>query len=289
MQNLQNKRPLFLHLLIIGVLLGVLYAPLFPELWEVWDQDPNYGHGLFVPLLACYLIWRQRKEIQGTEKFPYGPGLIIVLLGVLQYLVGVVGNELFTMRSSMVVVILGVLLTLWGKKRTKVLLFPVFYLLLMIPIPYIIFNAIAFPMKLFATKWAVFFIGFLRISVYSEGNIIHLHNTTLEVVNACSGLRSLMALFTFGLVFAYVAQRRFLHRGILVAAIFPIAIASNITRIIITALLAHYKGPETAHSFLHDTSGIVVYTVATILLFGTNEILRKTDRSPTGKTQSELS
>jgi exosortase len=278
MEVFQNKRFLFLHLFVIGVLLVILYAPLFPGLWADWDRDPNYGHGLFVPFLACYLIWRQRKEIESTEKSPYGPGLIIVLLGVLQYLVGVVGNELFTMRSSMVVVILGVLLTLWGKKGTKVLLFPVLYLLLMIPIPYIIYYAIAFPMKLFATKWAAYVVNLFRFSIYHEGNIIHLPNATLEVANACSGLRSLMALFTFGLVFSYVAQKSLLLRGILIAAIFPIAIISNIIRIIITVFLAHYKGSEAASGFLHDTSGIVVYTVATILIFAVNEILRMTKR-----------
>jgi exosortase len=129
-------------------------------------------------------------------------------------------------------------------------------------------------MKLLATKWSAIFIDLLQISVRPEGNILHLANTSLEVANACSGLRSLMALFTFGLIFAYVSQKTFLLRGVLVASIFPIAIISNIVRIIVTAVLAHYKGPEAAHGFLHDTSGIVVYTVATILIFGVNEVVR---------------
>ncbi|MDX1765035.1 MAG: exosortase/archaeosortase family protein [bacterium] len=255
-------------------LLGILYAPQFPSLWATWKADPNYGHGMLVPLLAAFLVFLKRREISRIEPDPSSLGLLVVLLGVIQYLVGVVANELFTTRSSLIVVILGMLLTLWGKRGARTLLLPVLYLIFMIPLPYIVYNAVAFPMKLFATQWSVFFLDLLRISAYREGNIIHLPNTTLEVANACSGLRSLMSLITFGVVFAYVAQKTKLTRAILIAAILPIAIVANIIRIIVTALLAHYKGPETADGFLHDASGAIVYTVATLMVFGVNEVLR---------------
>lgn len=263
---------------VIALLLGSLYFPLFPDLWHVWSQDPNYGHGAFVPILSCFILWRKRKELFAQEPVPFGPGLTVFLLGILLYLIGLAGNEAYTTRSSMIVVALGITLTLWGRGRTKTVLFPVLFLLLMIPLPYVIFYAIASPMKLFATKGAVFAMDLFRMSVYHEGNIIHLPNASLEVENACSGLRSLMALFTFGLVFAYVAQKSVLLRGVLIGAIFPIAIVSNIIRIIATSLLAYYKGPETATSFLHDTSGVVVYTVATVLLISVNELIRMLHR-----------
>ena len=270
-----GKVKLVLFYLVLALLLvGVLYSPQFPALWETWEADPNYGHGMLVPILAVFLVFLKRKEISRIEPDPSSLGLFVILLGVLQFLLGTVANELFTTRSSLILVILGVLLTLWGKRGARTLLLPVLYLIFMIPLPYIVYNALAFPMKLFATQWSVFFLDLLRISAYREGNIIHLPNTTLEVVNACSGLRSLMSLITFGVVFAYVAQKRNLARAVLVAAILPIAIVANIVRIIVTALLAIHKGPETADGFLHDASGAVVYTVATLMVFGVNELLR---------------
>ena len=278
-----------IQILIVAALIGILYAPVFPSLWKDWNQDPNYGHGVFVPFLTAFLFWWKRNKIKEIKPNPYGPGLFVVSLGIMLYLIGIVGNELFTMRASMIVVFFGVLMSLLGLRGAKLLSFPVFYLLLMIPLPYIIYYAVASPMKLFATKWAVFFVDLLRISVHNEGNIIYLSNTTLEVADACSGLRSLMSLFTFGLVFAYVAQQTFLYRSVLVTAIIPIAIISNIIRIIITAMLAYYKGPETAHGFLHDTSGIVVYTVATVLTFGVNEVLRKINKQSSKKVQTPQS
>lgn len=265
-----------LSLLCLGLL--VLYAPVFPELWRDWNQDPNYGYGIFVPFISAFLVWRKRKEISQIPPTPYGPGLLVVLFGFLIYLIGIAGNELFSTRVSFIVVLFGILVTIWGKQGTKTVLFPLFYLLLMIPLPYILYYAIASPMKLFATKWAVYAVDMLQITVHHEGNIIYLPNTTLEVANACSGLRSLMALFTFGLVFAYTAQKTLFFRGILIIAIFPIAIVSNIIRIIVTSLLAYYKGAETAHSFLHETSGIVVYSIATILLISLHEMIRMVHR-----------
>ncbi len=284
-----HNNTLAIQILIVAALIGILYAPVFPSLWKDWNQDPNYGHGVFVPFLTAFLFWWKRNKIKEIKPNPYGPGLFVVSLGIMLYLIGIVGNELFTMRASMIVVFFGVLMSLLGLRGAKLLSFPVFYLLLMIPLPYIIYYAVASPMKLFATKWAVFFVDLLRISVHNEGNIIYLSNTTLEVADACSGLRSLMSLFTFGLVFAYVAQQTFLYRSVLVTAIIPIAIISNIIRIIITAMLAYYKGPETAHGFLHDTSGIVVYTVATVLTFGVNEVLRKINKQSSKKVQTPQS
>ncbi len=260
---------------VLVVLLGMLYASTLPGLWRVWQEDANYGHCLAVPFLAAFILWRQREKLREAEPTPYGPGFLVLGLGLGQYLLGIAGNEDFTVRSSLIVVLLGISLTLWGKRRTKPLLFPVLYLLMMIPIPYILYYEIANPLQLLATKWSVYFVDLLRLSAYREGNIIYLPNTTLEVEYACSGLRSLMALITFGLLFAYFAQPTKLTRMVLVASIFPIAIISNLFRIVVTVVLAYYKGPELAKGFLHEASGIVVYTVASLLILGVNDILRR--------------
>ncbi len=278
MPTLQGVKFFKLQLGLLSLGLLILYAPVFPELWRDWNQDPNYGYGIFVPFISAFCVWHKRKEIAQIRPVPYGPGLLIVLFGLSIYLIGIAGNELFSTRVSFIVVLLGILMTIWGKRGAKTVSFPLCYLFLMIQLPYILYYAIASPMKLFATKWAVYAVDMLHITVHHQGNIIYLPNTTLEVANACSGLRSLTSLLTFGIAFAYIAQQRFLPRAFLVAAIFPIAVISNILRIVVTALLAVYRGPEAAQGFLHETSGIVVYTTATILIFGTNEVLRSIRR-----------
>jgi exosortase len=269
------KKLLSFRLLVLVVLLSLIYASTFRDLWLVWNRDPNYGHGVFVPFLAFFILWWRKDQILKIEPKPHAAGLAVFLFGLCLYLIGIAGNEDFTTRTSFIVVLLGILLTLWGKEGTKAVSFPLFYLVLMIPLPYIVYYAVASPMKLFATKWAVYVIDLLHITIHHEGNIIYLPNTTLEVANACSGLRSLMSLFTFGVAFAYLVQKTLLFRVLLAVSIFPIAILSNILRIIVTVLLAVYKGPATAHGFLHGTSGVIVYTTATFLIFGVNEFLRK--------------
>jgi len=177
----------------------------------------------------------------------------------------------------MILIILSISVYFAGWKFAKAIFAPVAYLIFMIPIPAIIWNKIAFPLKIFATKMAVGVIHFLEIPAFREGNIIHLANTTLEVVDACSGIRSLMSLLALSAAFALISNHKRMGKSMLFLSAIPIAIFTNIVRLSSTAVLARHYGPQVAEGFLHDSSGILVFGLAFTLLYGIHWVLEKAE------------
>jgi exosortase len=256
-----------------GVL--VLYFPFLKTLVADWGVNEDYSHGYFIPFLSAYFIYTMREELSELQVQPSIWGLLLISLGFAQLLIGKVGSEYFLQRTSFILVILGVILFFLGWEFFKKLLFPILYLLFMVPLPAIIWNKIAFPMQLFAsaiTENVVYAIG---IPIYREGNVLHLAETTLEVVAACSGLRSLMTMFALSGALAFLSILTTSRKWILFISAAPIAIVANILRLSGTALLASQFGSEVAHGFLHDFSGIVVFVIGLLMLMGVNSGLSK--------------
>src|SRR5690242_2143218 len=168
-------------------LLAILYASIVPEMVKEWYHDDNYSHGFIVPLIAGYFLYTRRDKLLATEVKPWTPGLLIIVAGLCQLLVAWLGVEYFTMRSSLIVILAGLVLFLFGKGAFKIAVLPICYLIFMVPLPYIIYDAIAFPLKLFVTKASVGFLQVIGVIVMREGNIIMFPSTTLEVADACSG------------------------------------------------------------------------------------------------------
>jgi exosortase len=233
-----------------------------------WSHDDNYSHGFLIVPLACFFAWERRDRLRQTASTPSWMGLSAILLAVALVIVGRLGAELFLSRVSMVMMLVGAVLLLHGWKHLQILKWPMAFLLLMIPLPAIVFNQIAFPLQLLASRMGTAAIQACAVPVLREGNVIVLANTNLEVAEACSGIRSLISLLTLGILYGYFADPRPWMRATIALLTVPIAIAANALRVAGTGVLAHYYGPDAAHGFFHTFSGWLVFVVAFLMLFG---------------------
>ena len=251
---------------IIANLIAWLYQPVIVNLARQWWNDDNYSHGFIIPLVTAYFVWERRGRLAKLAVRASRLGLALLAGGIGMLLLGSVSAELFTMRVSLLVVLSGLVLYLFGREHLRMLAFPILYLLFMVPLPAIVFNAIAFPLQLFAARTATVVLQFLEIPVFREGNLITLANIALEVAEACSGIRSLITLLALAVTFAYFTQRRPWRRIVLVLSTIPIAIAANVSRVAGTGILAHYFGSKVAQGFFHEFSGWLIFLVAAVLL-----------------------
>jgi exosortase len=274
--------------LVIAAAVVFVYWGVLARLGRFWWDDENYSHGLLIPFVIGYILWAERGRLASLARRPrlfWGGAAVATAL--LMLWVGTAGVELFTQRTSLVLLLAGLVVYFHGWRLLRVVAVPLLLLALAIPIPTIVFNKVAFPLQLFASRCAVWAMRMLDIPVLREGNIIELYplgSTTtkkLEVVEACSGIRSLMTLVTLAVVYAYFTSPsdeggggggrfgrfRTLRAALIVLAAVPIAIITNAARVSGTGVLARYYGTEVADGFFHEFSGWVIYVVAFLLLF----------------------
>lgn len=254
-------------LVLVALGFSILYRDVVVKLVHDWATDDNYSHGFLIVPVALYLAWERRAKLAAAAKRSSALGLLVVAASVAVLGAGVLGAELFLTRISMLGVLAGVVLFLHGWQVLRILAFPLAFLLLMIPIPAIVFNQVAFPLQLLASRFGELALTLAGIPVLREGNVITLSNTSLEVAEACSGIRSLVSLLTLAIVYGYAVERRLWARWVLAFASIPVAIAANGIRVAGTGIAAHLYGPEAAQGFFHEFSGWLVFVVAFILLF----------------------
>lgn len=262
-------------LVAVFAALLLLYWPFLQTLVLAWETNDDYSHGYFIPVVALYMVFSMRKELSNLQTRSNLTGMFVILAGLSLLVVAKVGSELFLQRFSLIIVLLGIVLFLLGAGYCRKLALPVLYLIFMIPLPSILWNKIAFPMQLFGSYLTEQIIYAIGIPVYREGNVLHLAETTLEVVAACSGLRSLVTMFALGGAFAFFSALSPLKKTILFFSAAPIAIFANIVRLTSTAILASRYGSEVAHGFLHDFSGILIFVLGLMLLVLVNNILSR--------------
>jgi exosortase len=268
-----NKKTLWKATFLIFLFIGLYYQIIFYMVKD-WYTDSDYSHGFLIPFISAYIIWTNREKIFTIRIKPDNLGLLVLFIGLSLYLLGITGAEFFTMRFSLIPVILGIVYYLCGREMVKSVLLPVGFLVCMIPIPAILFNLVAFPLKLLAANIATNVIQFINIPVIRDGNIIHLTDLSLEVADACSGIRSLMSMIALGVAYAYIFEKNMLKRMILVLCIVPITIVTNVARVTGTGILSHYVGPAAAQGFFHEFAGIVVFLVAFAMFISVAAILR---------------
>jgi exosortase len=260
--------------LLMVAVLGLLYAPVIKLLVWQWWNDPDYSHGFLVPVLSAYLIWARRDKLRTIVRKPSASGMIVVLFSLALLFLGSLGAELSLTRISIVVTICGLIVYFAGWQLLKALAFPLAFLLFAIPIPAVVYNEIVFPLQFIASRFATRILEGLNLfPIMREGNVLVLPHMRLEVVEACSGIRSLMSLLALAAGYGYVVERSNFVRWFLVLAMVPLAIISNGTRVMITALMANYIGPQAAEGFMHEFSGWVIFVVATVMFLALHSFI----------------
>ena len=255
-----------------SALVVLCYAPVISLLVWQWYNDEDMGHGFFVPILAGYIAWQKREELSRLKVSPNWWGLAVVGYAALQLYIATLGAELFLARIALVLTIIGIVLLLCGTAWLRTLAFPLALLFFMIPIPTIIYNNITFPLQLLASRVAAQALTVLQVPVLRSGNVLELPRQSLSVVDACSGIRSLLSLTFLALVYGYFFERKAWVRAVLFVATVPIAIVANASRVTLSGVLSEIN-PELAEGLFHTASGWVIFMVALAILIAFHHLL----------------
>lgn len=239
-----------------------LYWDVVPGLVRQWASDGDYSHGFFVVPLAAFFAWERRDALRRATARPSALGLVLLAGSLACYIAGLFGSELFLTRVSLVGVVAGLLLFIAGTEHVRILAFPLLFLLLMVPLPEILFSRLTFPLQMVASQLGEVVIAASGIPVLREGNILNLPGRALEVAEACSGIRSLITLLMLAIVLGYFTERRTLVRVAIVVAAVPIAVLANAIRVAGTGLVSYWVSPAAAEGFFHSFSGWIVFVVA---------------------------
>lgn len=273
--NKASPKKLKLKLVVLLILWVLAFFPLYPSLVETWLNHSNNSHGILVPLISAYLIWKKREKLKLAVITNSNWGAIILVISMAVYVVSYAGAIAVISRSMIVFSLIGLVLFTLGKSGFKLLVFPLFFLIFMVPIPDSIIGIVAFPLQLFATKISAIIIQALSIPVYREGNMLYFVETQLETAEACSGIRSIVSLTMISVLFAYLLDAGKTGKALLVASAVPLALIGNFIRVSGTGILAHFYGSKVARGFLHEFSGLAVFGLGFMILLIEYTLLNK--------------
>jgi len=263
---------------LILVILALLYRDILRALVAQWWDDPNYSHGFLVPLFSGFLLWQGRHGLRGLVPRGTQVGLAVLLIGIAALLLGDLGAENFLMRSSLLVIIAGLVLFHLGPQIFRAILFPLAFLLFMIPLPATLFYAITFPLQSLAASQAATILDWMGIPVLLDGNVIHLSQISLGVTEACSGIRSLISLVAGAVAWAYLALPRGWMAVLFVATALPVTIIANVARVVMTGIIGQQFGVEYASGFFHEFAGWGIYLFAFACLLGLHTLIQSMAR-----------
>ncbi|HHF52040.1 MAG TPA: exosortase/archaeosortase family protein [Candidatus Aminicenantes bacterium] len=274
------SRASWIHIFCISIIFILFIAAYYDVLSWMYGRyvssDSYYSHGFIIPFISGFLIWRKREELKGRKPESSWWGLLLIIFSILLHLFGTAIYVFSISGFSIFFLVLGLSLFLFGREITRIILFPLIFLVFMFPLPMAVISLISFPMKMLVVKTGAWIAALLGVPVNREGFNIIIPAGNLLVGNPCSGLRSLISLLALGSLYAYLSDLSVVKQWLLVFLTIPIALLSNIIRVPILILISHYWGLAAAarDSFWHDASGFFVFVIAIILLFYTSRLLK---------------
>ncbi len=264
---------------LFGACFFLVFFPVWKQLITLWLNSDDHSYGLFIVPICAYIIW-QKKEIIGKISIrPDKSGMVLVVVSLGLYLLSRYADILTLAPVSMVVFVFGATLFIFGRQMVKELVFPLSFLFFIVPVPAQIYSAMTIPLQLFVTKMSVFMASVLDIPVYREGNVIHMPGRTLQVVQACSGLRSLVSLLTLAAVFGYLTLKSNLLRTVLFVSGLPVAVFVNIFRVLLMIMAFHFMDLDLTEDRIHGIFGMVIFILALIFIAIIRKVLASWDKS----------
>ncbi|MDP3980356.1 MAG: exosortase/archaeosortase family protein [Chlamydiota bacterium] len=268
----RNKHLIFLAFIIC--LMCVLYGHIFVWMYGRWVfKGSYYSHGFLIPLMSAYLVWRRRKELATVDISTGNAGLILILFGCLGHILSSILEIYFISALLMLMVVLGIIYYLYGIAVTRILFFPILYLFFMIPMPMISIADISLRLKLLTTRWALWFVSWFGINTVQDGSTVYFNNGLMIVGDICSGMKSLISILAFGTFYIVFTSFGWFRKSVLFILCAPIAVLSNLVRIIVLCFIAGIWSPQHASGWVHDASGILIFIVAFALIVGVHRIL----------------
>jgi exosortase len=275
-RNSNERDLLFFGALLVGFI-GVLYAGIFAGLWKQWLEDPNLSHGFMVPLVSAYALWSQRNRVRRIPVQPSNLGFVVILGAVAMLLVATLSADLFVSRISFLVLLAGLILFLAGWQMLRAMAFPLGFLIFMIPLPGVLYYQLTFPLQLIASRFATAVLLLLHVPITRAGNLLILPNCTLEVAEACSGIRSLFSIVALAVAYGYLSEARLWKRIILAILMIPVAVICNGLRLVGTGLISYLAGQESALGFFHMFSGWLIFLMALAFMLLASRLLQLID------------
>ena len=275
MNQLNNKYHIIFSPLILILFAACYHTTLSWMYGRFMSSDSYYSHGFIIPLVVAFLIWQKRIELKNEPATISYWGLLIILFAVFLHLAGTIIYVFSVSGLSIFFLIAGTTLFIFGKKITRIIIFPIIFFIFMFPMPSAMINLISLPMKMIVAKVSASFVRMIGISVLQEGFHISIPAGSLLVGNPCSGLRSLIAFLALSAVLAYMINVSLIRKWLLVLFVIPIALLSNMIRVVILILISHFWGLAAAapESFWHNASGVFVFIIGLAALFYTGKLM----------------
>lgn len=273
-QFIKIPKELLTKIILAKVLFLITFFPTLVWMWERWfARDSYYSHGILVPFVSLYLIWQEKEEINKItwKESPWGMRLIII--GIITHIISAVFRIYFSSGFSMLLVFIGMILYFAGEKFFQKIIFPIAFLIFMIPLPEVAIVNISFKLKLFAAEIAAIILNNMRIPALRDGSVIQMRNAQVVVDDVCSGLRSLISLTALGAIFAFWMKSAMWKRILLFLSTIPIAVITNVFRVIFLSAVSEIWGPQYASGTMHDVTGFMVFALAFILLYAVGKLL----------------
>ncbi len=262
------------EILLIAFIFLFAYAPIILWMWERWfAQESYYSHGILIPIVSLSLLYFKRDEL---KKIPFESsvwGMRFFILGIILYWISAILHIYFSAAFSMLIVLTGIILHFWGRLTFRHLLFPLSFLIFMIPLPLIVVATISFKLKILAANLATMMLNNIGLPALQEASLIKMHHTYVVVEDACGGLKSLISLAALGAIFAYQLKGRLLKKIALFTSAIPIAVIANAFRIVFLGAVGEIWGVQYAQGGLHSFSGYLVFALAFLLLFFIEQLL----------------